>query len=416
MHNNFTHLPDKTDVCIIGAGPAGTTTSLYLSRMGIPHVLIDKDFFPRDKICGDGLDPNSLRVLYHYNPDLLQQILAKTEIYTAINGVRVISPNQRVTPMFCRPLAAHGGLPIYITGRRAAFDTFLQESLDNHFAKIHMGTAVVDIVRQDGGLLLTMQQDSVQKTVFTPIVIGADGDHSIVQRKLDQRKIERHYYAAALRCYYKGVSDMHPEKLLDVYLPRVLPMGYFWIFPMANGEMNVGLGMSSHQISKRKVNLREEMQQLIEKDKYLAPRFANATPLESPAGWGLPLAARRRTNYGDNYLLVGDAGSLINPLSGEGIGSAMISGVVASHFVRRALETRRFDAESLSLFQRESSKRLNKEINFYRRIVHISIDKWQHHLIDALVGSGVARRMFESYAPNWMNTVYTKPIEVNFKP
>ncbi len=63
----------STKICIVGAGTAGATTSIFLAKMGIPHMIVDAAIFPRDKICGDGLDLNVVRVLNHIDPDLVLQ-------------------------------------------------------------------------------------------------------------------------------------------------------------------------------------------------------------------------------------------------------------------------------------------------------------------------------------------------------
>ena len=126
------------------------------------------------------------------------------------------------------------------------------------------------------------------------------------------------------------------------------------------------------------------------------------------------LASRGRKNFGDNYLLAGDAGSLIHPLSGEGIGSAMISGFVAAHYARRAVETNKFDAESMKHYQVESVRRMYRDINIYKVFNAIGSARLQNFSINMLVNSGIAGHIFQYCAPQWSNTAYHKPIEVKF--
>ena len=92
---------------------------------------------------------------------------------------------------------------------------------------------------------------------------------------------------------------MKPDILLAAYFPDSKEMSYFWIFPLPNGEMNVGYGMVSEVASKKKFNIRETMQSMIETDPILKERFKNATPLEEIKGWGIPFASRRRKCFGD---------------------------------------------------------------------------------------------------------------------
>ena len=90
------------------------------------------------------------------------------------------------------------------------------------------------------------------------MVLGADGAHSIINKKLGNIKVEKEHYCAGLRQYYKGVTNFHPQNHIELHFyDDVLP-GYFWIFPLPNGQANVGLGMLSSEVSKKKVNLKDK--------------------------------------------------------------------------------------------------------------------------------------------------------------
>src|SRR5690349_21769188 len=82
-----------TKICIVGAGPAGVTTSITLSNKGIAHTIVDASEFPRDKICGDAIDLNVVRVLNTITPDFITNELANTNIFSPAAGLRFISPN-----------------------------------------------------------------------------------------------------------------------------------------------------------------------------------------------------------------------------------------------------------------------------------------------------------------------------------
>ncbi len=410
-----TNIPSQADICIIGAGPAGATTSMFLSKAGIPHLLIDKDEFPRDKICGDGIDANSIRVLNQFNPQLIAELHADWQHFTPIRGIKLTAPNGKSSEALHRPTPKSAPEPMYFTCKRQYFDTFLHRQLNPEFANIQLGTQVTNLERQDGGINVTMTKNGATHTTFARLVIGADGDHSVVLRKLDERKIDRNFYAAALRMYCRNVSDMHPENLLEVYFPKKVNLGYFWIFPLPNGEMNVGFGMSSQEVSIKKINLRHVFEDIIHSDPFFAHRFRNADFLETPQGWGLPLAARERKNVGDHFLLAGDAGSLVQPLNGEGIGSAMISGLIAAQFAQKAVEHQRFDAGFLQKYQTESSKRMSKEIRSYKQILNLpsSSGQLKNIFLNTLIATGAAKYAFERGARQWVNTAMHKPILVD---
>ncbi len=401
--------PEQTDICIIGAGPSGATTSMFLCKMGIPHLIVEKDTFPRDKICGDGLDLKVMRVLNHFDPNSAYELLQHTEEYGQSWGIRFINSHGDMKDLVYEPKEGEVNFPMFCTAKRFHFDSFLVNKIDKKIANLQQGAEVKNIERVEGGLELTIAQNGTTHKVFTKMVIGADGDHSVVLRKLDERKIDRRHYAAALRQYYKGIEGTHPKGLLEVYFPKSMPLGYFWIFPLPNGEANVGFGMASSMVSQKKINLKEKMAEIIAHDPVISARFKNAIPLEKPQGWGLPLASKRKQNYGDNYLLTGDAGSLICPTTGEGIGTGMLSGYIAAHFIQRALKNNDFSAESFKTFHRESYKRLSQDIKGYNFIINAFPEYWLIPLINfAFKRSDSSLKNM----PKWLDTAFNKEIEI----
>ena len=86
-------LPFETDVLIVGAGPAGATTSLFLERFGIEHCIIDQSTFPRDKICGDALSGKVLDVLARLDPALVEEMETKSREFLPCYGITSVAPN-----------------------------------------------------------------------------------------------------------------------------------------------------------------------------------------------------------------------------------------------------------------------------------------------------------------------------------
>src|SRR5690606_28109524 len=125
---------------------------------------------------------------------------------------------------------------------------------------------------------------------------------------------------------------------------------------------NVGLGLRSDVVKKRSIDLKQLMAQLIGEHPSLKDRFAEAKLEGGIQGMGLPLASKRRKISGDNYLLIGDAGHLIDPFTGEGISHAMISGVHAADVVAKSLAAQDLSAKRLKEYDRRVWKRLGQEL------------------------------------------------------
>ena len=406
---------NKTEILIVGAGPAGITTSLFLAKMGIPHTIVDAASFPRDKVCGDGLDLKVFRVLQHLDPDITAREVFDNQEFLQSWGIRIITPNGRVND-FVQPEQPAGQVPrsVLWTAKRLHFDDFLVKKMDHRFAQFFPETKVEKIERDGNGWRVQARKSTGENLEFsTPLLIGADGDHSVVLRSLGERGIERRHYAGTLRQYWRGVSGIHPKNLIEVYLPKGLPLSYFYIFPLPNGEANVGYGMVSELVAKHKYNLRDLFKKIITEDKNMSSRFENAEPLEEPIGWGIPLASRRRRNFGDGYLLVGDAASLVCPTSGEGIGTGMISGYIAAHFAQKALINKRFDAEIFKNYNREVYRRLEGEIGVFEKVMRFQPWSIYDAGLNFLAPQPAMQWAFKRWHKRWLQTAFEKKIEVS---
>jgi flavin-dependent dehydrogenase len=174
--------------------------------------------------------------------------------------------------------------------------------------------------------------------------------------------MEPAHHCAGLRAYYTGVRELHPQNFIELhFLPDFLP-GYLWIFPLPDGAANVGVGMLTSEVSRQRINLRERLHELLTTHPKLRERFAGAKAEGPVRGFGLPLGSKRRSLSGDAYLLLGDAGSLIDPFSGEGIGHAMISGRHAADWATRALAADNTSAAFLKGYDAAVYRRLGKEL------------------------------------------------------
>ncbi|MEQ8245658.1 geranylgeranyl reductase family protein [Fulvivirga sp.] len=326
------------DLIIVGAGPAGCACAYALRHEPLKIALIDKDQFPRDKICGDALSADVVNQLYRMDQDLGERF-AKFFEKQESHGVRFFAPNgNRLDIDFSNE--THGGAAGYIS-KRGHFDNFFYnqiKDLDN--VEIFLGQKVDQIIRNDETIKAFIGSDELH----APIIIGADGAHSVVNRFLGKIKVEKNHYCAGLRQYFTGVEGFHQKGHIELHFIKDILPGYLWVFPLPNGEANVGLGMLSSEVSRRKMNLKVKLDELIKTHPVLKERFRNARPLETVKGYGLPIGSKKRPISGDRFLLLGDAASLIDPFTGEGIGNAIRSGRIAAEHIISCIKSKRFDA------------------------------------------------------------------------
>lgn len=341
------------DVVIVGAGPAGVSCALILSRSGLKVGVVDKAVFPRDKVCGDALSADVVRQLPMLSENLARDF-ALHETRMPSYGVRLFAPDRSSVDL---PFTAKDASKGYVWPRHD-FDNFLVSHLKAAGnCKIFEGMTVTDVsTKADEVYVHTNRQ-----LLRARMVVGADGANSVVARLVGTKSIDRGHHSAGLRVYYEGVDGFDERNHIELHFFRDILPGYLWIFPLHGGRANVGIGMLSSVVARRRINLRHTLEELLTTDPLLRKRFINARPLESVKGHGLPLGSTKRKLSGDRFLLVGDAASLIDPFTGEGIGNAIRSGRVAADHIVRCFSAGDFSAQFNRAYDREIYRRMGKE-------------------------------------------------------
>jgi menaquinone-9 beta-reductase len=366
-------LPSKTDLpVIIGAGPGGTATALFLAKEGQASIVLDRATFPRDKICGDALSGKVVEVLNKLDKALVPAFHAKTELQVPSWGILFVAPSGRELRVPFRTGPQAGALPPGFISTRLDFDNWmLEQAQQASGVTIAQRTEVEKLEKTPYGYRLHTNTGSIE----TPLVIGCDGAQGHTGRLLGHIEKEDAHYCAAVRAYYNNVKGMDSENFIELhFLPDLLP-GYLWIFPLPNGRANVGLGMRTDVVAKRKVNLRTLLPEVLSRSPF-CERFAHAELDGAIRGFGLPLGSKQRKISGDNFLLVGDAASLIDPFTGEGIGNAMISGMFAAQKGIEALKTQKLTSADLAPYDKLVYDRLWPELRLSRTLQNLSTQQW----------------------------------------
>ena len=371
-------LEEQYDVVIVGAGPAGATCAMALEHTGLRVAVVDKDDFPRDKICGDFIAGKGVRELVAVKPELKERLakfprkVINTKTHFYVNDLEALDFNWVLKSY---------------TIKRMDFDhELVQVMVQLPHVSFFPKQRVKNVRLTADGVIV----ETLGKRLKGKIVVGADGAHSQVAKHLADFKVDKNHYGGSVRAYFSNVKNISPE-INEVYLHRDVIPGYFWLFPVSPTEANVGVGMHSTYITKEKINLKERFYEFIENSPRLKKKLGDATLEGKLEGFGLPFFSKKHVISGERFLLLGDAASMIDPTNGEGIMPAIVSAKLAAQEIEQAFIKDDFSAQQLHNYTKALHQRYWTEMKLKGWVVKYFAD--QHRLIN-LVGWACVKSPF----------------------
>ncbi len=311
-------MDSHADVVVVGAGPAGSAAAAWAARAGRDVLVIDAANFPRDKACGDGLTPRAVAELERLG--LGEWLDARIRH----RGLRMSGFGGEVEVEWPGPSFPSTGSAC----ARVELDDRIRKVAEESGARMRLGIKVVGAQHDSVGRVTSVRLSDGSQIGCRELIV-ADGARSTLGRVLGRRWHQETVYGIAARGYLTTPRGEDPwlTSHLELRSPdgAVLP-GYGWIFPLGNGEVNIGVGALS--TVKRPADLA------------LRPLMSYYTDLRREE-WGfegqpramssalLPMGGAVSGVAGRNWMLIGDAAACVNPLNGEGIDYGLETGRLA---------------------------------------------------------------------------------------
>jgi digeranylgeranylglycerophospholipid reductase len=365
----------ETDIVVVGAGPAGSTTARFAAKGGADVVMIEK----RQEIgspvrCAEGISKTLL--------DKIDLKLDSKDIARQVKGAKIVSPSGHVLTISEK----QAGNEVGIVLDRVFFDKHLAKLAADEGAEIMLKTSAVGLLKENGQIKgVRAVSPSGELDILAKCVVGADGFESQIGRwggidtSLSPNDITS--------CFQYRLTniDIDPD-YCEFTIGSMAPGGYVWIFPKNEDTANVGLGIQLKQL-KKPGEVKAALDRFISKDK----RLAKGKPLDMVAG-AVSICAPIEKTVTDNLLLVGDSARQIDPITGGGISNACIAGRIAGETLAHAVETGDFSSRGLQSYEQGWRDILeNKQYRNWmakEKLVKLS-DEVLDKIIQALIEVGV---------------------------
>jgi geranylgeranyl reductase family protein len=314
----------------VGGGPSGAACAYWLAEAGHDVLLVEKKHYPREKTCGDGLTPRSVKQLEDMG------LADKLAGHHRFEGLRSIAFGRTLEMRW----PSHPDFPSYgYVVTRFDLDALVAERAAKAGATVWDSTEAVAPVVEGGLVRGLVLKDG--REVRARYVVVADGANSRFGRALGTSRRRDYPLGMAIRGYF--TSPRHDDPWIESHLDvrdkagNVLP-GYGWIFPVGDGRVNVGIGLLSTFNQWKAVNTSHLMEAFVD----YAPSYWEISPAVScgpPTGGRLPMGLSVGPWVGPTWLVTGDAAGSINPFNGEGIAYAYETGRLAASVLAEALST-----------------------------------------------------------------------------
>ena len=358
------------DVVIIGAGPSGSNAAISYKKLNpdLKIALVDKAIFPRDKSCGDAFGPGVISALKRFgNEHILED--EPEVVSTTLFGPKNIGIQNYI------PEVKNKEDSIVYVIPRLDLDNRILNLAKEEEVETFEGYRFSKFFNNEESVSVEIENEEKEKYILeAKLLVGADGANSRVRKSLNLKQNSDWNKAIAIRAYIDSPNylEIFKERTLMFEINVSAIKGYAWAFPSKGDLLNIGIGVPLSVFKKEKMDIKNLLDEFV---KTLEGRGVIVENLRMEKSFMLPFASSRPKLGHNRVALIGDAGSMINPMSGEGIFYGMEAGFLLANATHQLIN--------------ESGSVLNKGITKYEKVFNKRFGK--HFLSCSL-----ARLVFQS--------------------
>jgi menaquinone-9 beta-reductase len=353
----------ETPVCIVGAGPAGSTASLFLSKYGVPHILVDRETFPRDKVCGEQFSGRASHVLRELNAEWENELVDKKIISRAWSLHFNFQPeNKKVTYRFDEKKS-----PI-LKAKRSEFDSYLfEKAQESRFSTCFQGVYLLNyenVLAKDGATEggVTILDKDKKLQIKAQLVLFCTGEKTPFFKKIfGEKYLDRGEDLLFLRRYYRAPAFRKISVETEYHVVKKPIIHLILHYELANGLIMIELGTSKKYMRDSDMRLEEVFDHSVENIPRLKDLLFGAELTQKSRGTSMLLGQNPRLLSAERFLLAGSAMGSINPMTGYGVGHAMRSGQIAAYWAAKSVAANDFSAQFLKQYDGQIKKRMKTD-------------------------------------------------------
>lgn len=351
------------DVIVVGAGPSGSTLGYYLGNLGRKVLLLEKKKFPRDKYCGDAVCKTGIEILHEMG--VYEELIRDNKAHIADWG-GMVSPSG--LSYIGRSHEELGKIPGALACKRILLDEAIARAAQRAGANLVEESPVQDAKFDKSTGLWTVTIEDSETTYQGRVLVCADGATSKLAIQLGL--VKQAPQGSCSRAYVEGGTHKFNADGVLFYHKSLLP-GYAVLFRHPNDVLNYCIYLIPGNPLVTNDDLAYWHEHLKKNDPNISKALGKNFKIERMRAGSLRIGGEPLT-YGDHVLVIGDAAGMTDPMTGEGIHTAMDSGRIAAHLLDEAFAVGNFDSAVMAEYQNRWMENFGSDFSWSMKICQIT--------------------------------------------